>query len=244
MASPRSLRAATWAALHSVPLTAATWTALRRGEAVTLGVAPEEYVHAVEVAMVTRRSRAPPQHADRVSACRTVEYWRAAANVRALAKPWTSALQGMQFWLAAVICAHPSKGRGTHQPWHTDWTAPMHGGPKGKPKLSVFVYLTDVGSDNGGTEFKRPSGRGSFTVAGPRGTVVAFLSHRVQHRGRLNATRKDRRAAMFTFADPAEPVPYGLATDKPRSEPHAGVKRKREGEVEAAAAPSGRRRRA
>jgi hypothetical protein len=210
----------------------AAWKLLQAGHPVQLGVAPAAFVDRLE-----RSLKAPPQaRMPTLSGVRKAVAWSRGRWLHALAAPWTAAarrLGGLAFWHASLITALPATtapaNDRSHQGWHTDWTAPVHGGPRGAPKLSIIVYLCRVSKRNGATQFR--DGRKTWAVEGPRGTVVAFFSHRVTHRGMLNRSSKPRKAAMFVFACRTEPLPFGLARRGARtaqpSDPPARVGSKR-----------------
>ena len=74
-----------------------------------------------------------------------------------------------------------------------------------------MIYITDVRVSNGATQFRRIISKDEVSFPGPRGTVVAFVSSRTEHRGLANR-EKHPRLLMYVAFDHVGPLPvwFGL----------------------------------
>jgi hypothetical protein len=69
-----------------------------------------------------------------------------------------------------------------------------------------MIYITDVRVSNGATQFRRIISKDEVSFPGPRGTVVAFVSSRTEHRGLANR-EKHPRLLMYVAFDHVSPLP-------------------------------------
>lgn len=74
------------------------------------------------------------------------------------------------------------------------------------PQVTLMIYITDVRVSNGATQFRRLISKDEVSFPGPRGTVVAFVSSRTEHRGLANR-EKHPRLLMYVAFDHVSPLP-------------------------------------
>ena len=114
-----------------------------------------------------------------------------------LAAPWKAWMASLQhsYEYASVITAFPTDDY--DQGWHRDTpdnkeSTPVH-------QVTLMVYFTDVNVDNGATQFRRIVSKDTVELPGDRGTVVAFLSSRTEHRGLANRSDAPRVLMYIAF---------------------------------------------
>ncbi len=94
--------------------------------------------------------------------------------------------------------------------WHRDHDSAYD--PVAPSHISLFVYLTNVGGDDGSFEFMPHSGRGGFTnnadaiaVQGGKGTAFYWNRH-FFHRASPNRGATRRRVLKFSIQSPESPA--------------------------------------
>eukprot|EP01052_Picozoa_sp_SAG31_P020935 SAG31_NODE_1596_length_7800_cov_4.335801_1_plen_182_part_00 len=98
---------------------------------------------------------------------------------------------------ASVITAFPMD-EDNHQGWHRD--TPEDDVMIGAwHQITIMVYMTNVSTSNGGTQFRRMASRDEVVIEGPPGTTVAFLSSACVHRGLTNRETKPRVLLYIAF---------------------------------------------
>ena len=108
--------------------------------------------------------------------------------------PWKEWMAGLNhsYDYASVITAFPTDDY--DQGWHRD--TPDDKESTTTHQVTLMVYFTHVEKHNGATEFRRIVSKDVISLPGPRGSVVAFLSSRTQHRGLANRS-DDPRVLMY-----------------------------------------------
>merc|ERR1719199_1281205 len=100
-----------------------------------------------------------------------------------------------EYGYASIITAFPTPD--FDQSWHRDTPDDKESDDH---QITFMVYFTDVHRGNGATEFRRIFSRDEVSLPGPRGSVVAFVSSRTEHRGLAN--REDApRVLMYVAFD-------------------------------------------
>ena len=159
-----------------------------------IGSVSDEFMSTLDDVVQSQTFECPSQ----LGAARREDVLNEAAG-QSICSPWSDWMRskGLVYRYASVLTAFPTHE--DNQYWHRDTLDDSQSTTS--RQVIIMVYMTPVTCNNGATQFRRMSACDEVIFEGTRGTVVAYVSSAILHRGLANRENDPRVLLFIVFDD-------------------------------------------